>query len=60
MFYCRPHFGFTKPNRQLRKSVPVNLDETKVIVFRKGGYLTAREQWVYSGNEIEVVNSYKC
>ena len=39
--------------------VTVNLDKTKVMVFRKGGYLTAREKWFYSGNEIEVVNSYK-
>lgn len=37
----------------------VNLSKTKVIVFRKGGFLAEREQWKYGNERIEVVNSYK-
>ena len=29
-----------------------------MIVFRKGGYLTANEKWHYNGQPIEIVNSY--
>ena len=36
----------------------VNKEKTKIIVFRKGGYLSRREKWFYKGNQIEVVNSY--
>ena len=36
-----------------------NLDKTKIIVFRKGGYLGQYEKWVYGRDQIEVVNSYK-
>ena len=37
----------------------VNLDKTKVMVFRKGGYLGRAEKWYYGREKIEVVNSYK-
>ena len=37
----------------------VNLDKTKVMIFRKGGHIAAREKWFYDGKEIETVNSYK-
>ena len=37
----------------------VNLDKTKIIVFRKGGFLAEREVWTYGDTPIEVVNSYK-
>jgi hypothetical protein len=37
----------------------VNLDKTKIIVFRKGGFLGERELWTYGDTPIEVVNSYK-
>jgi hypothetical protein len=37
----------------------VNLDKTKVMVFRKGGRLASREKWYYRGEEIEIVNKYK-
>ena len=40
-------------------SVTVNLSKTKIIVFRKGGFLAAKEVWRYGDEEIEVVNSYK-
>ena len=57
-------FGFTKPNGQLRKSVPVNGTDCKFRQnesdgVQEGGYLTARVKCFYCGTEIEVVNSYK-
>ena len=35
----------------------VNFDRSNIIVFRKGGYLAARERW-FCGND-KVVNAYK-
>ena len=29
------------------------------MVFRKGGYLSARERWLYGDSELEIVNAYK-
>ena len=37
----------------------VNLDKTNIIVFRLGGYLAAREKWVYGSEMIKVTNAYK-
>ena len=37
----------------------VNLDKTKIIVFRKGGFLSRQEKWFFGREQIEVVNSYK-
>ena len=37
----------------------VNLNKTKVMVFRKGGFLSKHEKWYYNGQLLEVVNSYK-
>ena len=37
----------------------VNMYETKIIVFRKGGFLGANEIWRYRNEVIEVVNCYK-
>jgi hypothetical protein len=37
----------------------VNLNKTKVVVFRKGGPLRYYERWYLNGKEIECVNSYK-
>ena len=42
-----------------RLGLKVNLEKTKIIVFRKGGYLSKYEHWHYRNNAIEVVNSYK-
>jgi hypothetical protein len=36
----------------------VNLDITKVMVFRKGGRLSKYEKWFYNGMNIEIVNKY--
>ena len=37
----------------------VNMSKTKIIVFRKGGFLAEKERWTYGNELIEVVNSYK-
>ena len=37
----------------------VNMEKTKVIVFKKGGKLAKTEKWYYMGRNVEVVNSYK-
>ena len=42
-----------------RLGLTVNLGKTKIMVFRAGGFLGRREQWVYEGRKVEVVNSYK-
>ena len=36
----------------------VNIDKTKIVVFRKEGILNRNEKWTYSGEEIEIVNSF--
>ncbi len=41
-----------------RLHMEVNGDKTKVMVFRKGGYLSKHEKWYYDGIEMEVVNKY--
>ena len=41
-----------------RLHMEVNRDKTKVMVFRKGGYLSKHEKWYYDGVEMEVVNKY--
>ena len=41
-----------------RMKLCVNIDKTKVMVFRKGGFLGKRERWYFEGRCLEVVNSY--
>ena len=36
----------------------VNVDKTKIVVFRKGGPQWEREKWFYQRKEIEVVNDF--
>ena len=36
----------------------VNKNKSKVMVFRKGGFLGEREKWYFDGEILEVVNSY--
>ena len=36
----------------------VNIDKTKIIVFRKGGFLSKFENWKFNGQKVEVVNEY--
>ena len=40
-------------------SMTVNMSKTKIIVFRKGGFLAATEVWRYDDEDVDVVNSYK-
>lgn len=42
-----------------RLGLKVNAEKTKIVVFRKGGYLGAREQWHLGDKNIEVVGKYK-
>ena len=40
-------------------NLTVNLEKSNIVVFRKGGYLAARERWFYAGNVMPIVNIYK-
>ena len=37
----------------------INIDKTKIIVFRNGGNLKRTERWLYDNRNIEVVSYYK-
>ena len=37
----------------------VNLDKSKILVYRKGGFLGRQERWFFGREPIEVVNNYK-
>ena len=37
----------------------INVQKTKIMVFRKGGYLGKNEKWFLNGEQIEIVNNYK-
>ena len=41
-----------------RLKLKVNTDKTKVMVFRRGGYLSKHEKWSFEDKLLEVVNSY--
>ena len=43
----------------IRTGMVVNIDKTKIIVFRNGGFLRRDEKWFYQGKQIEVVSFYK-
>jgi hypothetical protein len=36
----------------------VNIEKTKLVVFRKGGILGNKDTWFYNNQVIEVVNSF--
>ncbi|XP_039298009.1 uncharacterized protein LOC120354675 [Nilaparvata lugens] len=42
-----------------RWNLLVNLDKSKIVIFRNGGKQGRHEKWWYKGKPIEVVNSYK-
>ena len=42
-----------------RTNMKINLQKTKVMVFRNGGILRYYEKWYYDGIEIETVSAYK-
>lgn len=37
----------------------INLDKTKIMVFRNGGPLRQNKKWFLDGTQIEVINQYK-
>ncbi|MCG8044707.1 MAG: endonuclease/exonuclease/phosphatase family protein [Candidatus Thiodiazotropha taylori] len=37
----------------------LNLNKTKIMVFRNGGIVKQTEKWFYQGTEIEIVSMYK-
>ena len=39
--------------QSIRLGLKVNLNKTKIIVFRKGGFLGKNEKWFYSGNKLK-------
>ena len=45
-------------SQSIRLGLTVNLDKTKIMVFRKGGRLSKFEKWFYGQNPIEIVNKY--
>ena len=42
-----------------KSKLTVNMNKTKVIVFKNGGKLSKSEKWFYKGNMIEITSSYK-
>jgi hypothetical protein len=42
-----------------RWNLTLNLNKSKVMVFKKRGKLSLNEKWNYKGNEIEIANEYK-
>ena len=39
-------------------TLSVNINKTKIVVFRNGGILSDDEKWYYNGLQIETVNSF--
>ena len=39
-------------------SLIVNVEKTKIIVFRNGGIVKPEESWLYNGEQIEVVDQF--
>ena len=42
-----------------RLGLVVNMDKSKVVIFRMGGYVASRERWVFNGQTLQIVNQYK-
>ena len=42
-----------------RLGLQVNIQKTKVVIFRKGGHIAAHEHWIIDGKRLEIVNEYK-
>ena len=40
-------------------NLTLNVDKTKIVLFRNGGKIRENEKWFYNGKEIEVVNQFK-
>lgn len=39
-------------------NLTVNVEKTKIVVFRKGGVLGQNDHWFYAGQELEIVNNF--
>ena len=39
-------------------NLTVNVEKTKVVVFRKGGNLARNERWTYNNHQLEIVTSF--
>ena len=37
----------------------VNINKTKIVIFRRGGKIAKQEKWVYNGKVVEIVSSFK-
>ena len=42
-----------------RWSLNVNIDKTKITLFRNGGYVEKNESWKYNNRPLEIVSCYK-
>ena len=42
-----------------KHDLKVNLNQSSVIVFRKGGFWGRKDKWFYGNSELHVVNKYK-
>ena len=36
----------------------LSIDKTKIVIFRNGGNIKEKENWVYDGKEIQIVNKF--
>ena len=41
------------------RNLEVNCHKTKILIFRKGGYVKKCEKWFIYGKKLEIVNSYE-
>jgi hypothetical protein len=41
-----------------RWCLTVNIEKTKIVVFRKGGQIGKNSKWIFKRNEIDVVESF--
>ena len=42
-----------------RLHLVVNFEKFQVVIFRNGGYIAAREKWLFDGMKLKIVNHYK-
>ena len=40
-------------------NLTLNVQKTKIVIFRNGGIIRENEKWFYNGQQIEVVNQFK-
>lgn len=50
-------FGLQK--RIVINIMSVNLDKTKIVVFKKGGILSETDKWYYKGQRLDCVPAFK-